>query len=316
MLALLAILLAAGSPMPVGPAPLQVCGAGDFVSGIYSFKKPVCATPAGGGGGGAPTTAQYWTGAADATLSAEKNLGALATALVLNTGGTPSAYAGSSCGASQYATSSNGSGAWTCAQVLTSQLSGTVTDAQLANNYSGTGACAAGRFASTLNDNAAPSCTQVAYTDVSGTPTIPTDISGAHYVTTQAEAGLSAEAVLPTCTGTDKLTFNGTTISCAADQTGSGGGNLVEVDIDFGAGGNTNANTVVTGQSWVTASSKILCTPTMLATSTRAEGAEDAILEGLTVAVYSRVAGTGFTVAAAAYQGRAYGTFKVHCSGS
>lgn len=53
-------------------------------------------------------------------------------------------------------------------------------------------------------------------------PTIPADVSAAHYVTTQAEAGLSAEAVLPTCTGTDKLTFNGTTISCATDQTGSG----------------------------------------------------------------------------------------------
>jgi hypothetical protein len=52
------------------------------------------------------------------------------------------------------------------------------------------------------------------------TPTI----SRARYVTTQAEAGLSAEAVLPTCTGTDKLTFNGTTISCAVDQTGAGGG--------------------------------------------------------------------------------------------
>lgn len=49
-------------------------------------------------------------------------------------------------------------------------------------------------------------------------PTIPADISGAHYVTTQAEAGLSAEAVLPTCTGTQKLTFNGTTVSCATDS--------------------------------------------------------------------------------------------------
>jgi hypothetical protein len=48
-------------------------------------------------------------------------------------------------------------------------------------------------------------------------PSIPSDISGAHYVTTQAEAGLSAEAVLPTCSGTQKLTFQAGTISCAAD---------------------------------------------------------------------------------------------------
>lgn len=65
-------------------------------------------TPAGGGGGGAPTTAQYWVGAADGTLSAEKNLGALGTALVVNTAGVPSAYAGSSCAAGQ---SPNGIGA-------------------------------------------------------------------------------------------------------------------------------------------------------------------------------------------------------------
>jgi hypothetical protein len=53
-------------------------------------------------------------------------------------------------------------------------------------------------------------------------PTIPADISGAKYVTMQAEAGLSAEVVVPTCTGTDKLTGNGTVISCATDETGGG----------------------------------------------------------------------------------------------
>jgi hypothetical protein len=46
----------------------------------------------------------------------------------------------------------------------------------------------------------------------------PTD---APYVTTAAVTGLSAEVVLPTCTSTDKLTFNGTSISCAADVGGS-----------------------------------------------------------------------------------------------
>jgi len=43
--------------------------------------------------GGAPTSAQYWVGAADATLSAEHNLGALSTGLVLNTAGVPSVIA-------------------------------------------------------------------------------------------------------------------------------------------------------------------------------------------------------------------------------
>jgi hypothetical protein len=54
----------------------------------------------------------------------------------------------------------------------------------------------------------------------------------------------------------------------------------------------------------------------MLASSTRAEGAEDPIIEALGVAVYSRVAGTGFTIYAAPAVGKAYGVFKVHCLGS
>jgi hypothetical protein len=47
-------------------------------------------TTSGGGGGGAPTDAQYWVGAADATLSAEKDLSGF-TGIVKNTAGTPSA---------------------------------------------------------------------------------------------------------------------------------------------------------------------------------------------------------------------------------
>ena len=67
-----------------------------------------------GGGGGAPANAQYWVGAADGTLSAEKNLGALGTGLVINTAGTPSAYAGSACGPGTFATATSASGALTC----------------------------------------------------------------------------------------------------------------------------------------------------------------------------------------------------------
>lgn len=70
----------------------------------------------GGPGGGAPTGAQYWVGAADAGLSAEKNLGALATGLVVNTAGTPSVYAGTSC-TNQFPRSLDASGAATCASV-------------------------------------------------------------------------------------------------------------------------------------------------------------------------------------------------------
>ena len=53
--------------------------------------------------------------------------------------------------------------------VATTKLTGTITDAQLANNYSGVGACGASTWASTLNDNAAPTCTQPGFSDLSGT---------------------------------------------------------------------------------------------------------------------------------------------------
>ena len=39
-----------------------------------------------------------------------------------------------------------------------------------------------------------------------------------------AGAGGGVGVALPTCSGTDKLTANGTQVSCAADQTGGGGG--------------------------------------------------------------------------------------------
>lgn len=66
------------------------------------------------GSGFAPSTPQYWTGAADGTLSAEKNLGALATALVINTAGVPSAFTGTSCSAGNYISALSDVGAATC----------------------------------------------------------------------------------------------------------------------------------------------------------------------------------------------------------
>jgi hypothetical protein len=79
-----------------------------------------------GGGGGAPTDATYWTGSSHASLSAEHNLGALSTGLVLNTSGTPSQYAGTSC-TNQFPRSLNSSGAATCQSVnMSSDVTGTL----------------------------------------------------------------------------------------------------------------------------------------------------------------------------------------------
>lgn len=67
-------------------------------------------------GAGAPLDAEYWVGAADGSLTNEKNLGALSTALVINTAGVPSAYAGGAC-TNQFTRSISAVGGLTCATV-------------------------------------------------------------------------------------------------------------------------------------------------------------------------------------------------------
>ena len=109
------------------------------VAGLAQFRAPLSGFTAGtvtvkgrlttglwskrGGGSFAPTDAQYWVGAADATLSAEKDLSGF-TGLVLNTAGTPTSYGGASC-TNQFPQSTNASGGWTCdSVVLTTDVSG------------------------------------------------------------------------------------------------------------------------------------------------------------------------------------------------
>lgn len=92
-------------------------------------------------GFGSPLDAQYWVGAANASLTAEKNLGALATALVINTAGVPSAYAGVTC-TNQFLRILSAVGAGTCATVsLTADVTGTLP---LGNGGTGSTAFTAG----------------------------------------------------------------------------------------------------------------------------------------------------------------------------
>lgn len=118
------------------------------------------------------------------------------------------------------------------------------------------------------------------------------------------------------------LNFTGSAITCS-DSGGitvcavtSGAGNFLEVEVDFGATGSTNASTTVTGQTWVTGTSKIWCVVTGLATADRAEGAEDAMLEGIQGQISNRSAGVGFILKASPRQGNALGKYLFHCSGS
>ncbi len=67
-------------------------------------------------GPSAPIDAQYWTGAANSTLTAEKNLGGIDAGLVINIGGVPSPYVGTSC-TNQFPRSLNNTGVASCASV-------------------------------------------------------------------------------------------------------------------------------------------------------------------------------------------------------
>lgn len=110
----------------------SACTGTDVVTAISASGVATC----GAGGGGAPTDAQYWVGTANGTLSAEKNLGVLTTALVINTAGVPSAYAGIDC-TNQFVRDVSAVGAGTCAAiVLTTDITGVLPVANGGTNAS------------------------------------------------------------------------------------------------------------------------------------------------------------------------------------
>lgn len=109
--------------------------AGSVSAGNYTvFTLPGAG---GGGAGGAPTNAQYWTGAAHADLSAEKNLGALATGLVVNTTGTPTAYGGAAC-TNQLIEDLDASGAPTCRTITSAYVDSSIALAATTITVAGT----------------------------------------------------------------------------------------------------------------------------------------------------------------------------------
>lgn len=133
---------------PAGGLDGTDCAAGEAARGVdASGNATGCWTPAGGAA--APPGAQYWVGAPDAGLSAEKDLSALSTGLVVNTSGTPSAYAGASCTLPQVLTALSASGAATCQQPT--NVSGSAASAGTASTASALAAdgadCGAGEFA-------------------------------------------------------------------------------------------------------------------------------------------------------------------------
>lgn len=137
-----AVLIAADGPLTNGAnLPVRTDANGYLMAAAQTYTGPdgprrplantlvrtdangylIITNPSGFGGGGAPTTALYWLGAANATLTNGKDLSALTTGLVLNTSGTPSAYAGATCTAGQAVASLDASGVATCATVSADQ---------------------------------------------------------------------------------------------------------------------------------------------------------------------------------------------------
>lgn len=98
-------------------------------------------------------------------------------------------------------------------------------------------------------------------------------------------------------------------------STSTGSGNFLQVEVDFGfSAGNEGdiARFTVTGQSWVTVSSVILCNP--FGGATPDHSPDDAIVEGLVAYAENIVAGVGFDVVAYAPQ-NTWGRYLINVTG-
>lgn len=239
-----------------------------------------------GGGGGAPTNAKYIVAELHVGLSAE--IAPSAADLVP-------------------VSSSSSAAAW-----------GTVPDAALTSNYSGVGACGANTWASTLNDNAAPTCTQPAFSNISGTALY---TQGGTGQTTAPDDNVLlgngtgwALKALTSCVGTAKaVTYDAATNTWGCNTiTASGVVNVVETSVAITSAGSYFTATV-TGQTWVTASSVIVCS--VLGTDADGLTAETIAIATPRATVANRVAGTGYDLLIANPYGLE-GTIRVQCTGA
>jgi hypothetical protein len=137
------------------------CAGGEFANAIDALGNLTCAVPSGGG-----KVAEAYM--ADASITAQ-----VAGVAYSTDAGYRSQFAG-------------------VADTAFSADASAVAIALAANPAD----CSANQYANAIAANGALTCAQVAYSQVSGTPTIPTDISGASYITRSSEASLSNETAL------------------------------------------------------------------------------------------------------------------------
>ena len=277
-LALIATLLAQ-SPINIRDEGLLV---GTAASGINCSGSGITCTMEGtrakitvsASGSGAPVGAKYLVQQADVDLTNEQAMGALGTGIVINT--TTTGVQSIYTGATctnQFVRSLNASGAATCSAVDVNND----TAGTLAVNRGGTGAAPGGDDQLLVSDSA----------------------SAATWRT------------LTTCTGAGKaLTYDVATNTFGCNTIS--GSNVVEKSIALSGGSGYFAATV-TGETWVTTSSKITCG--VLGTTADGLTPEAIAVAGLVVTVSDRVNATGFNVNVFSPYGLE-GTVRVHCTGA
>lgn len=141
----------------------------------------------------------------------------------------------------------------------------------------------------------------------------PADLSGAD-ATTLLSVFTSALKGLAPASGGGTSNFLRADGTWAAPPGGSGSAGSCVVDVDFGAAiSSTEATTTVTGQAWVTASSRILLSAG--GESTADHDPEDALIEGVTAIATNLVAGVGFDVIAHSPDGSS-GTYRLWAVGA
>lgn len=139
-------------------------------------------------------------------------------------------------------------------------------------------------------------------------PAVVCDLNGTYF----GRITISVTPATITATGTpDATTYLRGDGTWAAPASGSG--NAVEVTVAMPSDGSGWAQTVVTGQAWVTATSKIVCQPFNDGGDSNNTDEVYSLAE-FSATTSTRVASTGFTLTAASPNG-VTGTFKFHCLG-
>lgn len=137
--------------------------------------------------------------------------------------------------------------------------------------------------------------------------------SGGGYTTVQEDGTPLAARTTINFTGAAITCSDSGGVTVCAVTSGGGSGNAVEVTVTMPGDGSGWAQSVVTGEAWVTATSKILCQPFNDGGDTNNTDEVYSVAQ-FSEMVSTRVVGTGFTLTVNSPNGPS-GVFKFHCLG-